>query len=454
MVQYWYMCIDVLTLNLIQIKFISMEEESAPVDDLANYLRQSEPIESEMAQDATEYEFRNLSFVFFQTQLLLQTLMSYGFPMIGDLRGIHRNELDKTNACLKAILAQRQRDIDYRKNIDGRLKNFEEENTNLLNKLRALEQKVTEKDKMIDTLRVQLEGSEERHKKERDRLVNEKEDLVKKYSHIQTQQSQYLNEIRKKDNELKRLQDQVLFWQQASIQTKGDKAIKYKNGMEITRNLKSAVGGKKTKENDFLVLITKGYEESLHELQAQTQALKDSFKTLQEELIQMAQARKDLFVFFLSFYKQCQLKRYGPADPEEEKEIEIEFKKVTDSLFNVPFSTHLDEIGKHFRENLGKLRLYLDKMDVLSKTESLGKENADNNLVHSLKKILNSYGAIAKSQNNTIKAIYAPFIGESTGNPLATFKTVSQEELDRMWEVINGKKKFLETSQKILVSKL
>ena len=41
-----------------------MQNES-PVDELQRYLTANVPIESEMAQDSAEYEFRNLTLVFY-----------------------------------------------------------------------------------------------------------------------------------------------------------------------------------------------------------------------------------------------------------------------------------------------------------------------------------------------------------------------------------------------------
>lgn len=217
----------------------------------------------------------------------------------------------------------------------------------------------------------------------------------------------------------------------------------------MTQGLKLDSGLKKMKESDFLILLAKGYEGSIKELDCRIKSLTDLFKALQDELFQIAETRKQLFVY------QCdhQLKRYsdGSMSPEEQKELEAEFKKVSDALFNVPFSDHLDEVAKRFRENMGRLRLYLDKMDVLSKIESSEGDGEDHCLLKPLKKILDSYSSIAKAQNNTIKNLYAPFISESAGNPMAKFKVSSQAELDKMWANINSKKKSLEISQKLLV---
>jgi len=72
--------------------------------------------------------------------------------------------------------------------------------------------------------------------------------------------------------------------------------VKYKNSIELTQTLRTMPGFKKGKENDFLVLLVKGYEGSIKELNNRIKALTDLFKTLQEEFVQIAETRKQLFV--------------------------------------------------------------------------------------------------------------------------------------------------------------
>ncbi len=135
--------------------------------------------------------------------------MAYGFPMIGDLRQLPHEELERTNTCLKAMLAQRQKDMDFRKDIDKNVKSLQEERDLLARKLHSAEDAARERDKLVEFLKGQLDLCSEKAKTDHDKLVADKDDLNKRYLHIQCQQSQYQNEIRRKDADLKRLQDQV-----------------------------------------------------------------------------------------------------------------------------------------------------------------------------------------------------------------------------------------------------
>jgi len=105
----------------------------------------------------------------------------------------------------------------------------------------------------------------------------------------------------------------------------------------------------------------------------------------------------------------------------------------------------MEEVQKKFRENFEKLRTYLDKFDFNNG------ENSNELQINGLKKILGSYSEISKSQTNTIKSLYAPFIAENTINPLETYKTISESEIEKMWDSINRRKDHLEISNKILV---
>lgn len=53
---------------------------------------------------------------------------------------------------------------------------------------------------------------------------------------------------------------------------------------------------KKGKEGDFMVLLAKGYEGSIKELNNRIKSLTDLFRMLQDELVQVAETRKQLFV--------------------------------------------------------------------------------------------------------------------------------------------------------------
>lgn len=137
--------------------------------------------------------------------------MAFGFPALGNLRGLPRSEVDKTNVCVKAMLSQRQKDIEYRKSIDRRLKTLEEEKSSLMVKVDELQKKNAESTKLVDMARTNLEAIQERYKREKDKLTAERDEMQKKLFQIQSQQTQYLNEIRKKEIELKRVQDRVLY---------------------------------------------------------------------------------------------------------------------------------------------------------------------------------------------------------------------------------------------------
>ena len=64
----------------------------------------------------------------------------------------------------------------------------------------------------------------------------------------------------------------------------------------MSRSLVGRESSKKNAEDEFTCLLAAGYEESLRELQTQVHMLKDCLKLLQDELLQLAEARRKEFV--------------------------------------------------------------------------------------------------------------------------------------------------------------
>jgi chromosome segregation ATPase len=135
--------------------------------------------------------------------------MAFGFPELGNLCSLPREELDKTNVCIKAMLQQRQKDLEYSKQVDKHLSALADEKVQAVQHAEKLERQLAEKQKALEQLQKQQNTFEERSRKEREKLSSDKEELAKRLSHLQSQQSKWLNDIRKKEKEVSRLQDQV-----------------------------------------------------------------------------------------------------------------------------------------------------------------------------------------------------------------------------------------------------
>lgn len=136
---------------------------------------------------------------------------SFGFPKLGNLSILNRDSLYQTNMCINALLKQRQIDIEYRKDAEKRIRNFECENQKLINMIKVLEHRNHEHEKQIETLKIQVKSLDQKIKSEQNKFQQEKEELMKKIIQIASQQTQYQSEIRRREKDIIKLQEQAFF---------------------------------------------------------------------------------------------------------------------------------------------------------------------------------------------------------------------------------------------------
>lgn len=96
---------------------------------------------------------------------------------------------------------------------------------------------------------------------------------------------------------------------------------------------------------------------------------------------------------------------YGVNYNEKESgSLECEIQKIGDVLFNLPFDKSVEELTKTFKENICKLKDYMDKIDILSKELDI-KEHGDparDKTIDKLDKTLESYTELAKLQGHAL----------------------------------------------------
>ena len=107
------------------------------------------------------------------------------------------------------MLKQRQSDVEYRKETEKRIRLLEEEKQKSLQSFHSLEHKFGESEKMVECLRGQIRALEAKIKADKDRMQGEREELLRKCAQMQSQQSQYQNEVRRREKETFRIQEQV-----------------------------------------------------------------------------------------------------------------------------------------------------------------------------------------------------------------------------------------------------
>ena len=226
----------------------------------------------------------------------------------------------------------------------------------------------------------------------------ERDELLRKFKNIQSQQVFYQTEIRRRDRDIEKLQEHLLMYKNTEDHT-----------IEMSRTLCPPLIINKNNEDSLLITLVNGYENITQELKGKIKAYQDLYKNMQDEIEMVITLRKT--------------------------EINPEIKKITSSLYNIPVDMSVKRIFDIFKENLGKLKDFMDETDVL-RARSDDEGEAKNKVME----ILENYTELVRKQTNTMK--------KSCSN---TQKTLGDHEFENMWKIIASNKKILEENKKIIV---
>jgi len=269
-----------------------------PVQLLCNYVnnKQTLQVDEEMQKDSMETQYKNIQ----------SSLLSLGFPSLGNLALLPKLELEKTNKCLQALLNTILANSSAKKQLDKFLTGI---------------QIMDEKEQEIEQLKAQLKVIEAKALYEKEELISKEQQTLKKYSNMQAQYTFYQNEIVKRDKEIARLKELI-------HTTSTDSYI------EITTPLKHSFVSNKNYNDPLVTTLTKGYERNIQELKSEVREYQELYKRMQEEIESIIALKK----------------------PEVKKQI----KQITDSLYNLPTNTAINKILDIFKENLNELKLSLE----------------------------------------------------------------------------------------------
>ena len=130
---------------------------------------------------------------------------------MGNLLSTKEDEIQKTLNAVLEMISQRQRDIEYRKEVFDKIAKLESDNKMHLEQLERSKQEKCQLSKEIGNLKNLILTTEKKFKMEKDKLVSEKEELNKQLSKFSQKSVQYQHEIRKKEVEVNKMKEQVIF---------------------------------------------------------------------------------------------------------------------------------------------------------------------------------------------------------------------------------------------------
>lgn len=107
------------------------------------------------------------------------------------------------------MISQRQRDIEYRKEVFDKIAKMESDNKAHIDQIERCKQENSLLSKEIGQLKNMLITTEKKFKSEKEKLINERDELNKQLGKFSQKSVQYQHEIRKKEVEVNKMKEQV-----------------------------------------------------------------------------------------------------------------------------------------------------------------------------------------------------------------------------------------------------
>lgn len=193
--------------------------------------------------------------------------------------------------------------------------------------------------KEVGDLKYKIKTNEEKHKQEVQKMTQEKEELLKAITKVQHKETQYSHEIKSRDNQIAKLQDQI---KNKLFDTKkgGNKENQGgEPGQSISTHAKILPSNdvkfsKMSSEGDMSLMISKSQEEIYKQQSQEINDLKDCLKMLQREMFDIVKLKSEIYM------KRFKAENFDPNDKQafsSEEIIKNEITSIKENLFNLNF---------------------------------------------------------------------------------------------------------------------
>ncbi len=212
----------------------------------------------------------------------------------------------------------------------------------LNSQIERMKKRVEESELQNQAMGKQMKVVEERHREEKERMGKEKEEISKMYFKISHKEAQFSHEIKKRDGQFGRLQEQLKKLQ-------SEKNVQYSNSMEFSSNLQTGpVQYRRQAETEFNALVFRGYDDMMAKLKGENEEMRELFRKLNSETMEIANLQRSTF---LKRYENA----YGHEYPEKDH-LGYSPQKLNKSQLNMPFEEVGNDIIQTFQSNISKLR--------------------------------------------------------------------------------------------------
>lgn len=373
---------------------------------------------------------------------IVNTLVSYGFPPLGNLFSTDHSEINKTINSVYTLLQQRQKDINFRSEVNERIRSIDSERNKLQ---QALERSQNQKNLLETELgkaQNALKTTISKNKAEKDKLLAERDELKRENIKLSHKETQCLHEMKKKDAAYNKLQEQLR-------KTLGEKDLPVRNTAELVNPLHSSGPSLfgKSPDSEFSYMISRGFEENQNALLLENKELRTALELLQNELHEMMLQRKEAFQ-----------KRYADELGENAPNFaEFEINPLRSDLLNMPFQKVSEDVVKTFQENMRVYQKFMDKVDEVGlEIDGQGDEELEKiKCIADLKELLSNfhvenYRVMLKNQENLMQNSVLGSRGKGpdhVGIYASRLRVLSDNEIDKTNRLLQEEYKKLEAKQ-------
>ena len=266
------------------------------------------------------------------------SLVTFGFPEIGNLFSPDLKEVKKTLDCFYSIIEQRQKDLQFRSSVQDKMQKIQSEKNMYYQKLELANEQKQSANSQIGKVENQLRKESEKWKKEKEKLTTERDEFRKDVQKLLGRESKLWHEIKKKDSIMSNLKEQLR-------KALGEKDMQSQNQIELTEVLHEE-GPKlfgKTAEGEYTYLVARSYDENQNALLSENQELRSAFEILHRELEKILKERKAMLVG---------------------SKIDLEHLELIDihsEIFQMPFDKISQDLINTLQENMRRFRILIQE---------------------------------------------------------------------------------------------
>lgn len=130
------------------------------------------------------------------------------------------------------------------------------------------------------------------YSKDKERLQQDNKEIQNCFSKIQSRESQFQNDIRKKEKDLQQLKEQLRKCQNDKNSSNWKNSFEIVNQLEASGTLVISLNA----DHEFSSLISKVQEDKFQKLLADNEILKEGLMSVHKEINEMLAVRKEIFL--------------------------------------------------------------------------------------------------------------------------------------------------------------